>query len=752
MKEVSNAYKRDMKQILRNSSFVKIVFQNIDTSAAGDGYWDDNGHTAYSETDTLDYERIYGRTMATLELNRWTLDALYDIYDTDKTYHDGYTSSVLSDENGEFDTAPILFREFSVYHSMAGLTMVFDSRGKEYPMEGTIKFYKDGNVIEIIAIHDPESIEIIVDQPVESYDKIEVSPSVMLPYHRFRVEEIYFGVINRFENKDIITLHTKHDVDPLSRRLPIEQLNFTVLDFEHKYDPDNPKGWYVYVEEKAPVSIAFGYALNDGTIEWLEPNLYLLDAKPMTNNARVSFTASGLVGSMTGTYYKDTVGTKNLYDMAEAILIDANLTKTRQGDDPWIIDESLKDMYTTAVLPIDTHANNLQRIAHAARCRLYTDSNNIIRIAPFGVSIVGIYEGVTTDNGHENFSEWDTVDTGNPNNRTYATLELNRWVLAETSQQDILPDSDPTKYGYISSIVSDENGDYGMNPVFERVFDNTCDLNALRIRFDSATDEWVRKIKVEYFRGDTLIDTKVVDNIDEVEGIVTSTNANLVNKLRVTILKSAPYRRCRVERMYFRTSDFMLDFTSIVERSQVISKIDRLKSIAVSQYAYVEGTENIVLYSGTCTKENLHVEFGQPVKDVTITVEDGTLISSEIYGRAADLKLTSGTKTVEIRGYPLTETNETTKTLMNATGEEDVEENTLITSDEMREALTQHIIDYLSMRSTYDVQYRGNPELEAGDIIGMQTRYTNDMDVLILVDEITFNGAISGTLKAKGLA
>ena len=751
MKEVSNAYKRDMKQILRNPSYVKLVFQNVDTSAAGDGYWDDNGHESYSDTSTLDYERTYGRTFATLELNRWTLDGAYDTYNPNKHYTDGFCSSILSDENGEFDTEPVLVREFSAYHSMAGLTILFDTRSNECPLYAHIYFYKDGSVVETITIDHPAQTEIISSHPVESYDKIEIVPTTMLPYRRLRVEEIYFGIIQRFYNKDIISLTRRHDVDPLSRRLPNETLTFTIIDFEHKYDPDNPKGWYVYVEEKAPVNVTFGYELNDGTIEWLEPNLYLLDSKPITNNARVTFTASSLIGSMTGTYYKDTVGSKNLYDMAISILTDAGLTKTPEGYDPWIVDETLRDMYTTAVLPIDTHANSLQRIAHAARCRLYTDSDNIVRIAPFGVTVVGIYEGVTTDNGHESFSEWDSTETGNPTNRSYATLELNRWVLSTDNPQDILPDSDPAKYGYISSLISDANGDFATNPVFEREFDNMCDLNALRIRFDSSAEEWVRSFMVEYFRNGVLIDTKVVSDLEEVEGLATSSNANLINKVRVTMLKAAPYRRVRIERVYFRTSDFMLDFTSIVERSQIISKIDRLKSITVAQYGYTEGTENIVLFASTTSKEKLHVEFGQPVKNVTVSVSGGTLISSQIYGRAADLEMSSGSKTVEIRGYPLTETNETTTTLVHATGEEDVEENTLITSDAMREALTSHVQAYLSMRSTYDVQYRGNPELEAGDIIGMQTRYTNDMDVLILVDEINFNGAISGTLKAKGL-
>ena len=84
-------------------------------------------------------------------------------------------------------------------------------------------------------------------------------------------------------------------------------------------------------------------------------------------------------------------------------------------------------------------------------------------------------------------------------------------------------------------------------------------------------------------------------------------------------------------------------------------------------------------------------------------------------------------------------------------GETDVEENPLITSDGMSDALAEHVAKYLQMRNTYDASYRGNPELEAGDIIGLQTRYTDDMDALLLVDEIEFNGSLKGKVKVKGL-
>lgn len=135
--------------------------------------------------------------------------------------------------------------------------------------------------------------------------------------------------------------------------------------------------------------------------------------------------------------------------MAEEVLLDADLTLTEQGTHPWEIDESLKQMFTTAALPIDTHMNCLQLIAHAARCRLFTDDDNIIHIKPFGVTVTGIYSGQWADNGHLWYSEWETVDKGNTSENTYAVFELNRWSAGRRANR-VIPDDNPNGRGYIA--------------------------------------------------------------------------------------------------------------------------------------------------------------------------------------------------------------------------------------------------------------------------------------------------------------
>lgn len=748
MKSVSNAYKASMKAMLRNRSYVRITFGNVDTTAATDGEWESNGAASISEFETVDYAYQYGDTYVSLELNRWALDGKSLLVPTGEDVQDGFISSLMSDAEGNFTTPPVITREFSLKHIFPGLTLTFDTRQQEWPLEVTADFYLNGAVVDTQTVS-ITSVQTTISTTATEVDKVTITFDRCLPYRRPRLENVLYGLNVQFVNKDIVSTQQKHDVDPLSRRLPTETMQFTILDYEHKYDPDNPAGIYAYVDKNSPIEIQFGYELPDGSVEWIKSDNYVLNAKPSAQNNQATFNGTGLIGSLTGTFYKSKLGSKSLYDMAQEVLLDAGLTLTEQGENPWEIDDALKDMFTTAALPIDTHMNCLQLIAHAACCRLYTDDDNIIHIRPFGVTVIGIYNGVWADNGHVWFSEWDTVDKGNTAENTYATFELNRWTLGGDSQI-ILPDSNAGQRGYISEAMTGADGSFTNPPVFTKTFDVPHDLPVLAIRFDTVLNEFPGAVQVKYYHDDTLLDTQTAA-IDSVEVYVSSNLAIECTKIEVTMIGNLPYRRGRVTKVYYRETDFTLDFTSIGENSQKISKIDELKSVSVARYSYTASNDTSTLYEGTTTETELHVEFSGLAQDVQISVSGGTLVSSNIYARAADLVLSSGTKTVTITGKTLTENSVVVSYPVAQSGEIDKEENPLITNDTMCQALANHVKSYLQMRNTYEANYRGNPEMEVGDIIGLQTLYTDEMDALILVDEITFDGSLSGKMTVKGL-
>lgn len=745
MKTVSAAYKESMKGSLRERSFVRVGFSAIDVEAAKDGKWQSNGEQPYSEVDTLDYSFLYGSTVPTLELNRWVLNG---IFSTDVT-NDGYVSAEMSDGNGDYLINPTLTRTFSEPHTFEGMTLIFDTRENTYPVSIRVDFFLNNDLIDTRSVL-PDNTTALIPTTAEEVDKVVITFLSAFPYRYARMEKALFGYERIFENTDIDInsgVVQVDDVDPISRRLPSEKLTFTLLDYEHKYDADNPTGEYKYIGANAPAFVQYGYKLPSGAIEWIKPDNYYLDGKPKVENNLATFSATGRIGRMTDLFYKSRLGQKSLYDMAEEVLIDANLTPTELGENPWDIDDSLKSMYSTAVLPITTHANCLQLIAHAGRCRLYSDDDNVIHLERFGVTVKGIYSGTWSDNGHESYSEWNTVDGGVQSDSSFVTLELNRWALDGGNQ--IIYSSEYSGKGYVGNELSSEYGTYNVNPTFTKTFDIPHDLPVLNIRFSESGDH-PYEIEVKYYDGEMLIDTQTVSNISESEISVKSTAEN-VSRFTVTVFSTLPYRRSRVARVYYRETDFSMNFTTIDMGSQKITKIDQLKSVTVAKYSYSINGDRTTIYEGVTDLTEFHAEFSTLAQNVQISVSGGTLISSEIYGRAADMVLSDGEKSITITGVPLSESSMVSTYPVSRDGETDIEENPVITNDEMASALASHVTKYLTMRNTYDMTYRGNPELEVGDVIGLQTAFTREIDAMILVDEISFRGFLSGKVKLKGL-
>lgn len=118
-----------------------------------------------------------------------------------------------------------------------------------------------------MTVKDIQSVTIEVSTSALKVDKVQIEFLETLPHWRPRVENVVYGIKMRFTDKDLISVKQKHDVDPLSRRLPKETFSFTIHDYDMRYDPDNPRGIYAYIDTRSPISIQYGYDLDDGTVE-----------------------------------------------------------------------------------------------------------------------------------------------------------------------------------------------------------------------------------------------------------------------------------------------------------------------------------------------------------------------------------------------------------------------------------------------------------------------------------------------------
>lgn len=587
MRTVSQAYKEQMRKPIRNRSYVKIRFMQIDVGAAADGQYVDNGHEYLSEWGSVDVQEYkspfqYG----SLETNRFILDGTMAM-----APDPGSQVTPTGFVSNKFDGGVRITRSFQDKHGFLGLTFRFDTHCGDYPTNMVIRYLNDGAVVDEFTV-EPDAPVYVVERRIERMDGLEIELNAMnLPGRRPRIESILYGIEKIFEVDRVESVAQVSDVDPISRRLPTETLEFSLLDYEREYDPDNTAGYWSYIDSKSPIYIAYGYELDDGSIEWLPYVRYELSGRPMVAGQKAKFTASGLLDGMARTYYKATFSSKTLYDMAVSVLEDAGLPLTASLEKPWVLDSSLKSVITTGLLPIATHKECLQLIAHAGCCKLYTDDNNVIHIE--------------------------------------------KMVIPETPE------------------------------------DITIDLNC-----------------------------------------------------------------------------------DLGEPS--VSKIEPLYAINVKKYSYSFSDTASELHKSEITVNGdteFHAEFSAATS-ITVSVSGATIKTQNIYAQAVDLILTgSGTATVTVTGKSGTQNTSGAPVAVSedARGETETLENPLITTDTMRATLAGHVSDYLKLRSAYTTDYRGNPEIQTGDLINMESPFTPQFPAVVLKHTIDFDGGLSGNMIAKAV-
>ena len=184
-----------------------------------------------------------------------------------------------------------------------------------------------------------------------------------------------------------------------------------------------------------------------------------------------------------------------------------------------------------------------------------------------------------------------------------------------------------------------------------------------------------------------------------------------------------------------------------------VGKIEPLYKVQANRYTYsTEQTKELyktnISLSGTTT---YHCEF-QAATNVSISTT-ATIVSSNIYARAADITLSgNGTYQIIISGKPYTSVVDVAEIIASSDtkGGVDLENNVLVTNEATRTKLLARTRDYLSLRLTHEIQYRGNPEIETLDGIYLQSQYAMS-DAIVLSTTLNYNGAISGTIVAKAI-
>ena len=389
MQTVSENWKNAHKQTLLTESDVEVSLDIADPDAIADASSQDNGAVYISDTSEVVSEVDKNIVpYCTLEQNLWILDGGRKAIPEDEYGNSGYVGDALSNDQCVFDDkTPTLTVNFSrVFGSLIpGVTITWSNAHGEFADNFVVTAYNGNTVVAEKEVIGNRSIKSLVMVDIINYDRIVIQiKKWCLPYHRARIEEVFVGMNKVYSKSELFDYSHTQSVDPASTSLPKMEMKFAIDNSDDGYNPFNEQGMSKYLMERQEVRSRYGLKMNDGSVEWIKGGtFYLSEWFAKQNGLTAEFTARDILEFMSATYQDShNLSSRNLYDLAERILLAAELPLNSNGGVKWVIDESLKSITTTAPLPEDTLANCLQLIANAGECVMYQDRGGTLRIEP----------------------------------------------------------------------------------------------------------------------------------------------------------------------------------------------------------------------------------------------------------------------------------------------------------------------------------------------------------------------------------
>ena len=732
MQTVSAAYKEQIQKQFRNRSYVRVSYGVFNLQATQEAAFSDNGHTAYG-VGNLNNDILPDRDYATFEKDYWRADGSQLILPAAGPYnYDGFVSSAVSGDDNTFTTNPTITVSFSDAQDIYGLTFSFPEGQvpQEIKVNGT-SYYPDGSEYVM-----PDKLESVTAVTIE-FVKAPASG------RRVRLNRLRFGQSVYFGNTEITKTSFSSSIDFLSLSLTQKQLSVTIDNRQQIYNPLNSEGLYEYLAAKQPLEIYYGYELDNGTIEWILGDNLVLESTPTAADNEATFTAVDNLTNLTSTFYHGLYRPTgiSLYDLAKEVLDDA-------GVEHYSIDDHLKTVYTKAALPVATHRECLQIIANAGQCILYTDRRGYIKLE------IALDPTVTIgDNGHTDFSDSDSAynDQDLPTAK-YADFLPNSWKAA--GAKIILPGSAPyMRVGFVSDKICGADGAFSTYPVFYWKYSFPYSAYQIPITFDNLDGEYAAEFDVVYKLAGAEVDRVSITGNTAVTYTVEHEISG-IDEIDIEIHKwSVGTRRAMIAQIGSgRVNDMKIDF-STASSKPTVEKSSQVKTVTVNCYGYTPAAEATQLYNESLTLSGditLNITHDAAAEVAATITGDGSITSQTHCTYYSTLTLTgTGTATLTLTGKVLTTSSVSVVKHLNPQGEDkDALTNPLITDLTNAQNTAIWIGDYFSKRNFLTTDYRGNPEIDAHDLVYMESQFEPLFPVRIMEHKIEFNGALSGNVKA----
>jgi hypothetical protein len=736
MQKVSKAYKESMKSSLRERAYIMISFGLVNQEAQAKATVDNGSYAYYSNKDNIFGEHIDDTVYATLEEEFTKVDG--SMFFLPRATEGGryYDTGIVSDKLVSEARCEVVISLNTIATDFKGLTINF---GENYPVDLDIV----GSTGQTIEFRGNTKSKWSTEEVLENTTYIKlVFYKMKNPQSRLRIYSIMFGYGLVYYNDSVMSSALDSYVSPIGADVPQFDFSVTLKNYDHYFNVDNPNSAINYLETGQEMDIMYGYQTpGSDTIEWIQGNhLWCSEWESDDNTATIR--CQDIFRNMDGEYVKGlySAAGKSYYALAEKILKDAGISE-------YYIDPRLKKLYSNNPIPRVKYKEALQIIANACRCVLTQSRDGKVQIKSNFMPSASI-----ATNGEETYSNAANVLTDTPKVE-YATLAGNYTPTDGT--MFFLPRNGKAALttGYVSKEISGANGTFTKNPIVTITMEAIRAYYGLKLVFGTALPA---AFTIRTYKGGEPVNEYPVEKDEINTTSIILRDFDDFDVMKIEFTKTAePYNRIVLN--YFSLSD-VVDFT--MNRRDMTSspkaiKQELIKEVIVPCYTYQENNreenlvyEDIDVIAGEV--ETYYIQdpsYGYKVKLDEVEGK-ATVVAWSNYFVTIKFNVTGSFK-LEIQGYRYKIVEKYATVSLNARGKTVKWKNPLISNTTMANELAAWLADYYTTGIEYEYDTRGNPELDATDIVYQENEFHDGMRVNIYRHTVNFKQAFSGRVTAR---
>lgn len=737
MQAASNEYKDMMRRKWRNPlSHLRVTIGLINQQAQSSAYIPEpDAYTYYSDL--------------IMPMDNYQVKELYAACDQDYTTVDGSmyflprdAADVVLNQGIVTDglQGAIEIR-FPVQYDIKGLTVEF---GKAYPVDFSI--ISDGNTVEVTG---NASGHYVTEEIFPAAAFLCFVPSVMANgQSRLRINQITMGIGIYFDSKKILSATKKEHISPISEELPTIDFSVTVDNKDRAYDVENEESTVNFLEIGQSIEALYGQAMDDGTIEWI-PGTSLALKSWSADDTEMSFQASDRFDGMDGTYYRGQYHPDgmSLYDLAVDVMTDAQVDYREYWIDPY-----LRDVLVVNPMPVVAHKEALQLIANAGRCILYLDRAGKIFLKS---SFVPDMEAASDDEAYFSNAAAVLDHTGKD---AYASAGQDH-TAADGAAYFLPRQAEGTTYlnvGYISDSVADGEGRFAENPTISITMEAAFKCFGLTLEFGR---NWPDTVVFHAYNNDVPVEDYAVSGLSQTH--VVNHEFPEFDHLVLEFTQGCPNNRVTLDNITFGDStDYVLEYGVELTKTPKGTQLTKVKELQVVRTIYNLSTEDakelVRETIAVAAQDNQYTFYlSNPSYDLSAAIAEASegqtaaIIDSSAYYVTVGLAGVSGAVEVVITGKEYVVTQARVSRQLNTTGSLETWENPLVSDVVHAANLVDWIGDYMKSDREYDLQYRGEPRIDANDIAFLENKYVPDLLIRVTDHTLKFNGGLSGTIKAR---